>query len=215
MQATRLLNAASQLATALATTVATLLTTSLATAMTTSALAADLERFTPLGLTAEVRQAQAHFSADMAPLGKSDTPSPFNVECAPGNGYWADSRTWVYDLRARPAPSTSCRFTPVAGLKTLAGEPVSAATEYQFHMAGPKVVKTLPEPGLRIDEFQAFVLQLDGPVTPASIAENVHCAVQGIHERIPVKRLTDQARQTILALPHLHDEINDVAYNLI
>lgn len=174
-------------------------------------LAAELETFSPLGLTAEVRQVRARFSAAMAPIGKADAPAPFTVACAAaGHGYWADERTWVYDLDAAPAPASTCKFTPLPGLKTLAGEAVLSAADYSFHSPGPRVVRTLPGAGAEIDENQAYVLVLDGAATPASIAEHVHCTVKGIHERIPVERLEGEERRTILALPSLAEYHTDV-----
>lgn len=179
--------------------------------MAASAAAAELESFTPLGLTSEVRQVQVRFSDAMAPIGKADAPAPFAVECVPGHGYWVDERTWVYDLEATPAPATSCTFRTLPGLKNLAGEAVYSAPDYHFHMAGPKVLRTLPQVDAGIDENQAFVLVLDGPATPTSIAENVHCAVQGVYERIPVRRLTGDARDAILKQPYVRDDIDGVA----
>ena len=65
------------------------------------AQAAGLEIMSPTGPQREVRQVQARFTAAMAPLGRADSAAPFSVECDhPGKGYWADERTWVYDLPA-------------------------------------------------------------------------------------------------------------------
>ena len=173
-------------------------------------LGAELESFTPQGLTGAFRQVQARFSAAMAPLGKTDAPAPFSVECSPGHGYWADERTWVYDLPATPVPGTTCTFKTIPDLKTLAGEAVAGATDYSFRMAGPKVDSIRPDSGSRIDENQAFVLVLDAAVPAADIVGNVHCAVQGIHERIPVRRLVAEERQTILAEPYIHDDLAEI-----
>lgn len=173
------------------------------------ALAAELAHFVPLGLTPELRQIQARFDVPMAPLGQADAPAPFTVQCAPGHGYWIDERTWVYDLTTAPAPATTCTFTPVAGLKSLAGEPITTAPVYHVLTPGPKVVDIMPYAQDTIDEAQVFVLGLDAPATPASILENVHCAVQGIHERIPVQRLSGTERDTILALEPVREQFGD------
>ncbi|NTV95237.1 MAG: alpha-2-macroglobulin, partial [Thiobacillus sp.] len=169
--------------------------------------AAELESFTPQGQTAAVRQVQARFSAAMAPLGKADAPAPFSVRCGPGQGYWADERTWVYDFMAPPAPGTTCLFTPVPDLRSLAGETVTGASSYRFEVAGAKVVQTRPGPGARIDENQAFVLVLDAPVPAADLVARSHCAVEGIYETIPVRRLDGPERRAILEQANLREDL--------
>ncbi|MDD5388239.1 MAG: MG2 domain-containing protein [Gallionellaceae bacterium] len=162
--------------------------------------AASLESFAPLGEQLEARQAQARFSAPMAPLGVSDAASPFRVECgAPGNGYWADERTWVYDLGGALKAGEPCRFLPRAGLATLAGEKVEAAPEYGFSVAGPRVQWSLPYATQTVDEDQAFVLFLNGSALPESVLAQVRCEIQGIHEQVPVKRITGNERARLLA----------------
>lgn len=170
---------------------------------------AELETFVPQGPVGEVRQAQARFSAAMAPVGQADATAPFTFECAPGHGYWADERTWVYDLPAALPPGTECRFRPRPDLRTLAGEPVVAAAEYAFRLPGPAPREVLPGPGNPIDEEQVFVLALDGTVPPAAVEARAHCAVQGIHERLPVRRLAGEERRAILAQPYLRDRLGD------
>jgi uncharacterized protein YfaS (alpha-2-macroglobulin family) len=173
-------------------------------------LAAELETFSPQGEVAEARQARARFSAAMAPIGKTDAPAPFAVECAPGQGYWADERTWVYDLAAAPAPGSACVFRPVPGLKTLAGEAVVAAPVYGFQMTGPRIVDIRPWSGNRIDENQAFVLIFDAAVPGAVLARDAYCAVQGIHERIAIRRLADAERMAILSQPSIRDDLTEI-----
>ncbi len=172
------------------------------------AAAASVESFVPQGEHLDVRQAQVRFSAAMAPQGRGDAPAPFEVRCgAPGNGYWADERTWVYDLHRPLRAGEPCRFLPRAGLTTLAGEAVRAAPEYVFAAAGPRVVGLLPTPGARVDEDQVFLLRLNGPARPQDIAEQARCEVQGIHERIPVRRLAGAEKSALLKdlLPLLDD----------
>jgi uncharacterized protein YfaS (alpha-2-macroglobulin family) len=183
----------------------------LAVLLTAPALAAELESFTPLGATTSVRQVRATFSAPMAPLGKADAPAPFVVECQPGQGYWADERTWVYDLTTNLPPATACKFRPVAGLKTLAGEAVSGEPEYAFQLAAPKIEYVMPEVGSQIDESQAFVIALDGAMSPAEVVAAGHCAIQGIHERIPLKRLEGAERQNILKHPESGYQLDGVS----
>lgn len=165
--------------------------------------AASLESFAPLGVQFEVRQVQARFSAPMTALGQRDAPTPFQVECGvSGNGYWADERTWVYDLEATPAAGAPCRFVPRAGLTALDGEAVAwdaKTPEYGFSVAGPRVQWSLPQAGQVVDEDQVFLLLLNGPALPESVLANARCEIQGIHEQVPVKRLSGDARARLLA----------------
>ncbi|KAF0101566.1 MAG: hypothetical protein FD187_1882 [bacterium] len=172
------------------------------------AAAASLESFTPQGEHLEVRQAQARFSATMAAQGHGDSPSPFLVQCgAPGNGYWTDERTWVYDLHRPLQAGEACRFMPRPGLATLAGEAVLTAPEYAFAAAGPRVVGLLPAPGARVDEDQVFLLGLNGVARAEDIAAKARCEIQGIHEQVPVKRWQGAEKAALLKslLPLFND----------
>ncbi|MDO9224525.1 MAG: MG2 domain-containing protein [Pseudomonadota bacterium] len=170
--------------------------------------AASLENFTPQGEQGEVRQAQARFSAAMAPLGRSDAAAPFQVECeAPGNGHWVDERTWVYDFEREPQAGASCRFLPRAALAALNGEAVTLAAEYGFSIAGPRVRWSLPHDSQTVDEDQVFLLLLNGAAMPESVLAHARCEIQGIHEQVPVMRLTGGERTRLLAQlkPQLDD----------
>lgn len=181
-----------------------------AAVLATAAYGAELESFSPQGLTGAVHQVRARFSAAMAPIGQPDAPAPFRVECAAGQGYWADERTWVYDLTTAPAAATTCTFKPVPGLSTLAGEAVTAAPEYAFHTPAARIQQVHPEAGTQIDENQAYVLVLEQAVPPEEVVARGHCAVQGIFERIPVRRLAGPERQAILEQSYLRDELADI-----
>ena len=172
------------------------------------ATAASLDSFTPQGEQQDVRQAQARFSAPMAPQGRGDAPAPFQVKCGtPGNGYWADERTWVYDLHRPLKAGEPCRFLPKSDLATLAGEPVRVASEYAFSVAGPRVVWQLPTRGTRVDEDQIFLVQLNGPARPEDISAKARCEIQGIHEQVAVRRWQGAEKAGLLKelLPVLND----------
>jgi alpha-2-macroglobulin len=181
------------------------------------AQAGQLENLSPTGPQTDVRQVQARFSAAMAPLGQAETAAPFGIECSqPGKSYWADERTWVYDLPAGLRGGDRCRFVPLPGLKTLAGEAVSSDPEYAFNIIGPVVEQSLPSTGSQsIDEDQAFVLRLNAPVNPQSIEPNVRCEVQGIQEAIPAQRVIGKARQSILDAANIKDQFGEVDDSLI
>ncbi len=169
------------------------------------ALAGGVE-FSPEGAQSDIRQARASFSAPMVPLGRADAPAPFEVGCdVPGNGYWADERTWVYDLHAGLQAGQGCRFRLKAGLAALDGERVEGREAYRFAAAGPRVLWSLPVANTTVDEEQAFVLVLNGPVRADTLAGHVRCEVQGIYEQLPAVRLTGAERTRILA--QLADEL--------
>ena len=173
-----------------------------------SGLAAELESFTPVGEQLDPRQAQARFSAAMAPQGRGDAPPPFQIRCAaPGNGYWSDERTWVYDLQRPLRAGEPCRFLPRPGLASLAGEPVKTAPEYGFSAAGPRLTNLLPDPGSRVDEDQVFLAILNGAARPESVLAHVRCEIQGIHEQVAMRRLQGEERARLLKAltPMLND----------
>ncbi len=171
--------------------------------------AASLESFTPTGEQLEARQARARFSAPMAPLGRGDAAAPFRVECGvPGSGHWEDERTWVYDLERAPPAGAPCRFLPRADLAALDGEKVAAAAEYGFSNAGPRVQWSLPFVSETVDEEQAFVLFLNGPARPESVLAKVRCEIQGIHEQVPVTRVSGGERARLLA--QLRSRLDDM-----
>ena len=52
----------------------------------------QVSAFSPQGTVKQVRQAQAHFSAPMVPLGDPRLTDPFDVACAEsGAGRWIDT----------------------------------------------------------------------------------------------------------------------------
>jgi len=180
--------------------------------VTTLARAASVENFSPQGEHLDIRQAQAHFSAPMTALGKTDAPAPFNVECGvAGNSHWVDERTWVYNLTTSLQAGVTCRFKPKPGLTTLFGEKVEAAAEYVFSTAGPRIVASLPNPGSILDEDQVFVLLLNGTARAESIAAHARCGAQGIHEQIPALRLSGTERTRILK--QLKGQLDDLGEN--
>jgi hypothetical protein len=76
---------------------------------------------------------------------------------------------------------------------------------------GPVVERTLPAIGSsKIDEDQAFVLQLNAPVKPDSIEAGVRCEVQGIQESLPAKRVIGKERQAIIEAANLKDMFGEV-----
>ncbi len=160
--------------------------------------AATVTRFAPRGTATQVRQASARFSAPMVALGDPRTAAPFDVACPePGTGRWVDPRTWVYDF-ARDLPAgVACTFTLRPGVTTLAGAPV-AGGPFAFSTGGPAVVRATPGADGEIAEDQVFVLQLDGPVDPASVGDHAAFTVRGFPERVPVVLVEGAERDAIV-----------------
>ena len=112
-----------------------------------------VQRFSPVGEVAVVRQARATFSEPMVPMGKPDAASPFEIACAaPGNSRWIDARTWVHDFERPPVAGTECTFTLNPATRSVAGDPVGGTTRFQFSTGGPVIARALPSEGSRIDE---------------------------------------------------------------
>lgn len=171
--------------------------------------AANVENFTPQGERIDIRQARASFSAPMTALGQSDAPAPFLIECATaGNGYWVDERHWVYDLADSPQAGDSCRFRLKPGLTTLAGESMDTGADFIFSVAGPRILASLPGSGATLDEDQVFVVRLNGAAAADSVTAHARCEAQGIHEQIPLLRLSDTERKRVLR------QLKDQIYNL-
>ena len=115
--------------------------------------------------------------------------APFDVACpAPGAGRWVDPRTWVYDFGARPARRHRLHVHAArAASRRSTARPV-AARPFTFSTGGPAIVRTIPSAGGEIAEDQVLVLQLDGPSTPRRSRSTPAFTVQGLPERVPMRR---------------------------
>lgn len=54
--------------------------------------------FSPTGTHKGVRKVQVRFATPMVTLGDPRLPSPFDIDCPPGSGHWADPRHWLFDF---------------------------------------------------------------------------------------------------------------------
>jgi penicillin-binding protein 1C len=162
---------------------------------------ARVEAFSPEGYVRHVRQVVVRFSDSMVALGDPRLTDPFTVSCAArGKGRWADTRDWVFDFDADVDAGVRCRFTLRAGLNSIAGAALAGRRSFSFETGGPAIMGSLPREGWEeIDEEQVFLLCLDAPARPGSVAAHAYCAVDGLAERVPVRVLTGAQRQRILA----------------
>jgi hypothetical protein len=159
-----------------------------------------VELFTPSGTVKQVRQVVARFSTPMVALGDPRLADPFDVDCpARGAGHWADARSWVYDFEADLGAGVRCTFTLKAKLAAFDRRAVTGARAFSFDTGGPAIVDSFPSEGWEeIDEQQVFLLKLDAPATPESIAAHAHCSVAGLAERVPVAVLQGDERREML-----------------
>ena len=164
-----------------------------------AALAQPVELFSPQGEVKGVRQVTARFAKPMVAFGDPRLPDPFEIDCAEkGSGRWADTRNWVYDF-ARDLPAgVRCTFALKSGLAAADGSAVAGGQRFAFTTGGPTIVRSLPWEGSRIDENQVFILGLDAPAKPETIAANARCIAAGVNEEIGVRLVTGDERRTIL-----------------
>jgi hypothetical protein len=168
-----------------------------------SAGAVSIASASPSGEVAQVRQVVIRFSAPVVPFGDLRLPDPATVACTGtavrGTGRWSDERTWLYDFRAPLAPGSRCTATLRADWKPLAAAgAVTGSTSFAFTTGGPAVATLSPSDNTTIEEEQHFVLRLTGAATPASVAANAWCEVQGQGERLPVAVVEGATREALL-----------------
>ncbi|VXB80862.1 MG2 domain-containing protein [Massilia sp. 9I] len=160
-----------------------------------------VETFSPEGQVKGVRQVIARFSSPMTAFGDPRADSPFTVDCPyKGAGRWVDGSIWSYDFERDLPGATACRFTLREGLRDLAGQPVGGKQTYAFSTGGPAVMRVQPHEGSQLDENQIFLLALDAPATPESIARHAWCRADGVNEKIGVRLLEGEEREKLLAL---------------
>jgi len=179
-----------------------LLVAALALGASQGALALRVAQLSPQGEVAKVTQVVATFDGPAVRLGDARAPEPLSLSCddpqaALGTGRWTSDRRWVFDFRQALPPGVSCTVSARAEFRSSGGEALSASTRYRFQTGGPAVIDRWPGGG-RIEEDQAFLLELNGAATPESLDSAVWCAVEGIGERVPVRRLDDATLQTLL-----------------
>ena len=160
----------------------------------------QVESFSPQGTVKGVRQVAARFSEPMVPFGDPRLGEPFAIDCPEaGKGRWVDTRNFVYDFERELPAGVRCTFTLKPELKTLDGKPLTGTELFSFSTGGPAVRLSVPYDGAsNIDEEQIFVLGLDAVAVAASVEENVHCAIEGIAERVGVRLVTGEERKTVI-----------------
>ena len=104
-----------------------------------TAQAAVVQRVTPQGEVAQLRQFQVSFDRAVVPLGDADHAPPYRIQCegdAPrATGRWLGDRTWTHTFETDVPPGVRCVAEPspgwqpsVAGAGTWQGRPVRFQT---------------------------------------------------------------------------------------
>nr|WP_295077913.1 MG2 domain-containing protein [uncultured Roseateles sp.] len=169
------------------------------------------------GLVSEVRQLRLSFSDAVVPAGDPRLPAPATLQCAglpkppAGQGRWSSEREWLLDLQ-QPLPASSvCKVTLDPQFKPLAGISVSGPREFELRTGAPVVSRVQPWEGSQIEEDQHFLLQFNGPVSDAMLAKKAWCEVEGLGERLPVKRVEGAERAAVLAAKRISGKQADWA----
>ena len=167
------------------------------------AQALQITSFSPQGEVARVRQVVAKFDGAAVNFGDPKAAAPLTLSCddaaaTKGTGRWTSEREWVFDFTNDLPPGVRCTAAVKTGFKSASGAELTGAKSYQFNSGGPFVQTIRPNPYQDIDEEQAFVLQLSGPATTASLQSSVWCALDGVGERVPVRLIEGAQRTDIL-----------------
>jgi len=166
--------------------------------LSTPGFAARVELFSPQGEVKGVRQVSARFSDAIVAFGDPRLAEPFDIDCPqPGSARWADQKNWVFDFERDLPAGVRCTFKVKPGLKSNSGELVEPAA-FSFSTGGPAVIEYLPYRYELADEEQIFILGLDAPAQPDSVAQHAYCDVKGVTEKIPVKLVTGEERLQVL-----------------
>lgn len=171
--------------------------------------AARVQRISPQGEVAVVRQVRVDFLPGAQPLGDSRHPAPFSLRCngqtPRGEGYWSGDAQWLFDLAEVLPAGQSCQLLPVPGWKARDGSLLdSGPLPLGFATGGPAVADIWPEPGNEVEEDGHFLLRLTGPVQPESLATHAWCELEGVGDRVPVRPVEGPQRQAVVKAQGLH-----------
>ena len=143
---------------------------------------------TPGGSGGSIDRFTIRFSQAMVPLGDPRAATPLTVTCSiGGEGRWVDQQTYVWEFASALPGGTRCEMKTREGLKSASGYAVPDQQSFTVDAGGPIARAVLPGArGQEIEEDQVFLVAANMPATPASIAANAYCAVDGIGEKIAV-----------------------------
>lgn len=162
----------------------------------------QVSSFSPQKEVAQVRQVVVKFDAPAVRFGDAKAPAPLALNCSDadaskGTGRWNSEREWVFEFARDLPPGVHCTAQLNQPLASVAGQPLKGTQRFQFNTGGPFVSQLWPRYGA-VDEAQIFVLQLNGPATTESLLANVWCNAEGVGERLPVRPVDGNTRETVL-----------------
>ena len=168
-----------------------------------SAQALQITSLSPQGEVARVSQLVAKWDEAAVNWGDPKAPPPLSVSCnqanaARGSGRWTSDKEWVFDFDGDLPPGLRCTAQTVPSFKSPKGADISGKTRFSFSTGGPFVQDVQPYAGDTIDENQHFLLRLNGPAAPESVAANTWCVAEGLGERIPVQLIEGKERAALL-----------------
>ena len=149
----------------------------------------------------KIRQVRVQFSEPMVAFGDPRAVlAPFNIRCSEkGTARWSDASNWLYDFERDLPAGIQCEFNVKDGLKTLRGADIAGQRQFQFSTGGPAILNSSPYQGDEsVSDDQIFVLELDSPATESSVLANVTFSVDRISERIGIRVVSGQERESIL-----------------
>lgn len=165
-----------------------------ATASAAPEQSVEIIEFLPQGPVSGVEAVQLRFAGSVSAFGDVTAAPPVVLDCqgrAPkGQGRWLDDARWTYIFESTLPAGVSCAASANPSFRDLAGRPLPADLRYEFNTGAPSVVDLRPYPSTTIDEEQVFILNFDAAVDAEGVAQQSHCAVEGLGEKIPVRQLS-------------------------
>ena len=178
-----------------------------------SAWALQITSLSPQGEVAQVRQVVVKFDQGAVNFGDPKAASPVSINCSDaqaskGSGRWISEREWAYEFENDLPPGVRCTVQVASSFKGPKAESITGTAKYAFNTGGPFVRRISPSPGNRIDEEQFFVMQLNGAAVPATVTNNIWCAIEGVGERVAVKMIAGGQRIDLLKAIGYEKEAN-------
>ncbi|NLC35678.1 MAG: alpha-2-macroglobulin, partial [Alcaligenaceae bacterium] len=167
----------------------------------------EIAEFLPQGRVSGVEAVQLRFSGSASAFGDAAAVAPVALDCQgrvpQGQGRWLDDTRWIYVFDTTLPAGVHCAARANPGFRDLAGQPLAADLRYEFNTGAPSVADVRPYSGTTIDEEQVFILRFDAAVDAALVAQQSHCVVQGVGEKIPVRQVSGEYRESLMRAAYL------------
>ncbi|PAT32950.1 alpha-2-macroglobulin [Vandammella animalimorsus] len=169
------------------------------------AQAAQITSITPADVANHPRQVLVTLSEAVVPIGQPQATPPVTLQCdgalPKGQGRWLHERQWAYQFEQPLPGGMRCQVARNPQFRDLGGQPLAELAEHHFNTGGPSIVDIHPShwDGV-IEEEQYFLLTLNSPVDPASLAKHAWCQIEGVGERVALRVLPDQEHQQLREL---------------